>query len=218
MLTIARSETKRGILRVLSNDTCEVIFNRASGAPVVSKEDNFEYATVLPYAVNPDTNKLVFLVGRESEMKGWSGSRLIGDFGGARDFDDENGNPIPSETRRQTAARECYEELLSFLGTEEEIYEKLAEAEEFYNPTGSTFLWRVAYMPWLPLAFRRVYDYFAKCASVNEFGMRIIKSCPEGFYEKTEVMWLTAGELLARDDLRPEFRRTFETILTTLNK
>lgn len=154
----------------------------------------YRYLGVLPYAYTPD-DKLVFLLGQESSEHTHD-AYLWGAFGGGPEKEDLS--------LYHGAARECYEESMGFIGTQEEILESILKAAQIYaDATAVIFPMRIAYDTKLPEVYHRVYDYAKKC----------IKSCPIGWLEKMEIGWWQPQEIIdSPQQMRPAFNRFFRKL------
>lgn len=135
-----------------------------------------------------------FLLGREQEFKGWSGSGKYADFGGKR----EEGENVLA-----CAAREGYEESMGVLGSEKELREKVLPSSKDYIDAFAVenvnehfvIVVRSFYNKYLPKLFRDVFEYFIRCGKKRDEGKYEIAGCPEGFLEKDEIRWFGYDEL-----------------------
>lgn len=164
--------------------------------PQIQFPTKYKYAGVLPYAVVPSEialSGIVFLLGREHVEANWTGSNSLSDFGGAPDGDEK-----PDEA----AAREFWEETMGLLGNEETL---LGMIKRDARPTvlpysiGVMWLLPIPYDPELPTRFKNVHAYMMKCATPHptKKGFNYIASCPDGWLEKTEMLWISARRLYA---------------------
>lgn len=151
------------------------------------RDNNYIYAGVLPFGVGPG-GRVYFLLGREQVTHGWSGSNKWSSFGGSPD----------GQSPRQAAAREAYEESMGFLGTESEIRSHLYDELKFKTGDGYTYLFPFRYDSRVPEYFRNVFIYFTKCAKIDpKTGRYSLEGCGEGWFEKSEIMWIDAEVLCA---------------------
>lgn len=156
----------------------------------------YGYAGVLPYATVPLSvamSGVVFLLGREHPEEGWSGSNTWADFGGA---------PDDKELPDAAGAREMWEETMGMLGTQSEILSRLrtsARPVTFGASVGVTWLLPIAYDAELPKRFSNVVEYLSHCtrAHPSKKGFKFLPSCPDGWLEKTGLMWISARRLKA---------------------
>ena len=150
-------------------------------------------AGILPVAEH--NGKLYFLFGKEYNGKKWS------DFGGARD---------KNETHFDNAIREGYEETDGILGTEKELKKlvnkdrivKLDVRNEYYS-----YLFKIPYNVKLPEYFNNHHKFISK-----HFPSKINK---DGFFEKTEIKWVTMNELKNNHiKFRPFYNNIINIIIT----
>ena len=154
----------------------------------------YRYAGVLPFAKVPSEialSGIVFLIGREHVEANWTGSNSWSDFGGAPD-----GTERPDEA----GAREFWEETMGILGNEEELLGKVrgtALPTMLPNSIGVMWLLPIKYDPDLPTRFENVYAYMMKCSTPHptKKGFNYVASCPDGWLEKTAMMWISARRL-----------------------
>lgn len=154
-------------------------------------------AGVLP--ITPDHQRV--LIGREPVIKDWVASGHWADFGGGTEPGDED--------LAHTAAREAYEESMGFLGTIDEIRQRIATstidvsdvvAEGHPNLYYRTYLVIYEYQPEGPTLFERFFQYLKPCMQPPKYPprenpLRFIPSCPPGWTEKTAIRWVTKTEL-----------------------
>jgi len=148
---------------------------------------HYRFLGVLPYAYD-DNGELHYLLGEESADHE-EDAYLWGTFGGSPDQTDL--------TLYHGAARECYEESIGFLGSAEEILEKLLQTDKIYvTTTAVIFGLKVEYNVNLPKTYQEVYNYCQKC----------ISRCPEGWFEKSAIAWFTQTDILEKElQMRPKF-------------
>ena len=153
----------------------------------------YKYIGVLPYAINPITHERVYLLGRERD------ALLFGSFGGT---------PEPTDTSiYHTAARECYEESMGFLGSQDEIYKILKVTNTAYTEPNSaiTFLMEVKYDANLPRLYHNVYQYTTSSSLLPS-----VNAQSTGYYEKDEIGWFTRSDILrSKSIMRPTFYNFF---------
>lgn len=182
--------------------------------------DKIRGCGVLPIA-KAGKGRVMFLLGREQMFKGWKGSGKYADFGGAID---------KGENVLECAAREGYEESMGFLGSKEEIRQKVVPGNEgfidgFIHPESNVHMVvaiKIYYNKYMPSVFKNVFDYVTKCAKKIPEGKYVIDSCPEGFLEKDEVRWFGYDELKGMvekgdDKLRPYFAQCLEVMFNKYN-
>ena len=176
---------------------------------------NISGCGILPIAKS--NNKIYFLLGKEQIFKGWSGSNKFCDFGGKI----EN-----NENVLDCAAREGYEETLGLLGSLSDIRKMVSPDSEqfidvFMTPKKNEHFIvaiKIYYNKYLPKMYNDVFEYFTKCADKTDDGKFIIKSCPNGFFEKSEIKWFSYDELKKlvennrKDILRPFFIRCMKML------
>lgn len=156
----------------------------------------YEYAGVLPYAIVPPSVALsgfVFLLGREHPEQGWSGSNTWADFGGAPDV-----NELPDVA----GAREMWEETMGLLGTQQDLLFRIRMSSQpvTFGPSGGVmWLLPVAFDAQLPTRFANVVDYLSQCTRPHprKQGFKYLPTCPDGWLEKTALMWISARRLKA---------------------
>jgi hypothetical protein len=138
-------------------------------------------------------NKVYFLVGMEERDKMWS------DFGGGKE---------KNETPFQTATREGYEELDGFLGDYATL-QRLVKNHLIVTlniKTYSSFLFEIPYAGNLP-SFYNNHHAFIKKKMPN-----IINK--DGYYEKSQIQWMTFSELkLNKSKFRLFYRDFIDIIL-----
>ena len=142
-------------------------------------------AGVLPYARDPKTNNVFFLLCRERYSPGWADSGKWSDFGGHRES--------PHETSLQIAAREFYEESLGILCDNLQATELLLQEETTHRnlvPLNShqrifeMFAVPIEYDENLPRIFKRVIQF-----------LRFCHPNPEKWLEKTEIRWFSIQDV-----------------------
>ena len=174
------------------------------------------HAGVLPYCIvrdEQDQEKFCFLLGQERPETNWADSLTYCSFGG---------KPEPGETIMEAAAREAYEESMGFLGTEQEILDKLKELDSkgklmYFSPEDGkaiTYLLPVVYQPNLPTNFANFYNYVLYACQQMELkknkkakrGNYLHNFFPKGFFEKVDIIWLIDSDLskLVKREIRPE--------------
>lgn len=182
-----------------------------------------KYCGVLPFAREPTSGKLMFLLGREVDIKDWHDSNKWSDFGG---------KPLEEELLvyekygmdhglKDAAIRECYEETMGMLGCIDYLRTRQLERTCIVNDDGKTialiYTMPIMYDERLPTYYNRVYNYFKKCAKDHPElkGFKYIPSCPEGYMEKTELKWFTIDDIIdikKVDLFRPSFLNSFVQI------
>jgi hypothetical protein len=174
----------------------------------ITKTNN-RYVGVLPYATK--NGKRYYLIGKEHKQTGWDGSGKWSDFGG----DPEDETPLVG------AAREFYEETMGFFGNMTDIVKNLQNSKRVSVPGGYTYLLKIKFDPQLPLLFERVHRYFLQCAKMHrrKVGYMGIPSCPEGLFEKTDILWVSETDLkkavtTKSDIFRSQFLHSLLTILS----
>jgi 8-oxo-dGTP pyrophosphatase MutT (NUDIX family) len=145
------------------------------------------YGGVLPYAEHQ--GQVWLLLGQELRVPGWSGSEKWSPFGGGVE---------PGETLEMAAVREGYEESMGLLGRPASMRTR---GLHWSHEGGLTLLLPLEYDRRLPQYFRRFFRYAQRCQ----------QTCPEGWYEKTQIRWVALEHVDAMD-LRPEFRRTLRSL------
>lgn len=151
-------------------------------------------AGVLPVAVYK--GKIYLLLSREGYGRN---KGFYSDFGGTADS---------SETIKETAIRESYEESNGFLGTKSEI-DKLIQNKlitKLTSLTYTTYVVEVTYDKNLPKTFKNNLKYAQKA-----FGNIM---CKNGFYEKDKLKWV---ELTNIKKFLKELRPFYKKILTLDN-
>ena len=167
---------------------------------------DYKFAGVLPYSFRND-GKLVIVLGRERRVPGWSDSHRWSDFAGRRE---------PGENPVRTAARECYEESMGFLGTEDDIsrrltYDLCITITKNHRLIGYIFLMEIDYQENLPSQYGWVYQYMTQCMRRGRDGVMEVPGCPDGLFEKDKMGYFTLERLMAINDkrrLRYNFSRT----------
>jgi hypothetical protein len=190
------------------------------------------FAGVLPYSIRPRDEsplfgEIVFLLGREHENQGWSGSLRWSDFGGKPD-------PRYDATILDAASREAYEESMGLLGSQEDIKNAIATNGTLIKSDDGkvcSYLLPIAYDETLPKRYSDVYRSMLRCAvpHARKKGHIHVPGCAsgEGLFEKTAVAWVEAKKLLIADcdpnsphvqwiekELRRDFNRSLKTFLT----
>ena len=166
------------------------------------------YASVLPFAIDPD-GQVWLLLGQERHAAGRASSDRWSDFGGMSE---------PGETLKQAAARECFEESMGLFGTRHQIEARLDDALAFAatGPKGGRqFLMSVPFEQSLVEHFARFYHY-ARCAAALHAVTQADNT--GGLFEKQAIAWVRLSDVAELDrtgrlPLRFWFR---ETILQQL--
>jgi len=132
------------------------------------------YAGVLPATID-DQGVRHFLLGRERV------SDAFGDFGGGV----ESGETIVA-----AAARECHEESMGMLGTQDEIRAQIihhtVKTADMVGFRGSVFMVHIPFDTNINVYFNRVVKYLGRCQI----------QCPDGYLEKSEMRWFSEHELM----------------------
>lgn len=166
----------------------------------------YKYTGVLVYAYD-ENNLMHFLLGREAIIPDWPASGKFSDFGG---------NPSDeTEDKLNAAIRECFEETMGILGCEETLREKITLSPSItIDNSIIIYLLHVDYDHNLPVYYNRIYNYLTKCATyhpkIKDF--KYIPSCPEGYYEKIELKWVSINEIrqtLESNDKDSPYRASF---------
>lgn len=149
-------------------------------------------AGVLPVAVyNGEPH---FLMSKEKYTMGWKDSNKYADFGGRRDS---------GESIRRCAARECYEESMGFMGSEDEIFKKLSKNHPDYickvehKNASITYFIKMEYIKGIEKMFKNVIKYCEKWTNY-----------PKGHFEKSEL-WYLPYSVLKRDINKTAFQKKF---------
>lgn len=170
------------------------------------------YVGVLPFAFYK--NKLYLGLGQEKIRKGWKGSGLWSDFGGGLES---------SESRKQGAAREFFEESMGlFVGGPEEAYNKLSEKLSISGKGYTIYLLEVKFNSEASKLFRNFYKYmlnFGK-SDVRVCELRVrgdqINLRKPGYFEKTRFEWFTIEQVDSLKIFRPEFSKTWPKLKAKL--
>ena len=170
----------------------------------IFKKSAQKRAGVIPYTyVN---NILHFFLAKNIEEPNWSSSGKWTDFGGAIEL---------NELVEETAAREAFEEAMGFLGTYDELLEKLSGRRGFEYARCTSFSLKVPYNEgqYWPNLFSRVRQYMVPCFKENFLGVPCLASSPEGYFEKIEVGWFTLDHVNKNQYMFP---RIFVKILNKM--
>lgn len=175
------------------------------------------FVGVLPYSYDEDNN-IVILLGKEAYVDGWQDSLQWSGFGGSLE---ETDNSI-----YDGMAREAYEESMGFLGTQEEIYNKILNKPLFITnknkefslkinyggqPTKSyTTLLYIPYNNYLPDLYIRTYDYLRSSTLLKDnFPLAFsFVGKKKGFFEKIEINWFYPNEITENNEIY-QFRKAF---------
>jgi hypothetical protein len=161
-------------------------------------------ASILPVAIHK--NQLYFLFGRD-----------IGDTPGFACF----GGGVEEKEQKniyKAALREGAEELTGFLGDATQL-ETLIETNGGYFPITHqsnrgfyhAHLFRIPYEPLLPLFYQQNHDFLMKKLTKKHFSKN------KHLFEKAEIAWMTADEMIKRsEEFRPFYRLIIEQIIETL--
>lgn len=162
---------------------------------------NIKHLGVIPYSFNND-RKLVFLLGREHYEKCYNASLKFSNFGGSPELDDKS--------THDGAARECYEESMGFLGTQQNIYDSIINSNEvFENDQAILYPMEIKYDENMPKLYSDVYNYINK-----SFDITNINNIPEGYFEKIEIRWFTMRDIINNKDImRPIWFKFFLSIM-----
>ena len=147
------------------------------------------YCGVLFYAYK--NGRKVLLLGREAIVDKWHSSGKLSDFGGS---------PEKGETSSETAIRECYQETMGVLGCTITLKSILDTGKALYvkSTNATIYLVNIRYDENLPNYFNNIYNYLTKCQKDHPdwTGFKYIPSCPEGFVEKTEMIWVLLDDII----------------------
>ena len=159
------------------------------------------FVGVLPYSIDP-MGKTVFLLGQERFQPIWKDSLKWSEFGGKMERYDRS--------EAHGAAREAYEESMSFLGTKADIYKKIKNNNfhNFHNHKATIFPIFIAYDSELPTKFHTAYQYVKE--GTNKFKCKI----RDGYFEKSAIGWFTREQIINDPDkFRWPFRKSFVEIV-----
>ena len=131
-------------------------------------------------------NTIYVLCGREQIINGWEGSGKWCGFGGHKE---------QNETNRRCAARECYEETMGFIGTQNELFSQLNTKHQNFIGTmqSGTYMCYYIMIPYdekLPEIYRNVYKYMEQCNAISS------DTLSNGCFEKPFIRWYKLSELL----------------------
>jgi 8-oxo-dGTP pyrophosphatase MutT (NUDIX family) len=150
-------------------------------------------AGILPVAVYK--GQLYFLFGKEnrhSDTPGWA------DFGGGKE---------KGETQLQTAVRECSEELTGFLGSQQEIRNRIREKGVFiidsHDDTYRIHVLPIDYDDALPHYYNANQRFLQKYLDPEIYKRSKI-------FEKSEIRWFSLVELKSR---RSHFRNYYRRLV-----
>lgn len=163
----------------------------------IDKKKKYKYSGFIAYAGGTVMqDKVYFLLGREAIVPNWSESGKWSDFGGVPN---ENEDPIDA------IAREGFEETMGILGCEYTLKEKIIKNATFFEISTLTGFALIAMLPIeydqsLPTNYNNIYKYLSKCTKPHHKwkDFMTIPSCPEGYYEKIELKWVTLSNIEAR--------------------
>jgi 8-oxo-dGTP pyrophosphatase MutT (NUDIX family) len=155
---------------------------------------NWSRSGIIP--VTYVNGKWYFLLGLEHVAIGWGGSEKWTDFGGGVE-------PI-DKSPKETAAREGYEETMGILGTYEEIMASLEMSPVHINKNSYTYFPYFKYSGDLVNItgyFKRFYKYIMRCAHKRKDGKYYLPSCPEGYFEKTDMDWFSEDDIKIENNI-----------------
>lgn len=182
-------------------------------------ENKYKYAGLCIYAVDPTTQQIKILLGREAHYDDWSGSNKFSDWGGGL-----QGNEDPFTA----AIREGYEELMGILGDQNYLRNLVSQNGKGYyieSTKAAIYTLKIEYDPLLPQRFNGVIEYLNRCKRPHpqHAGFDYIPTCPEGYMEKVEMAWFTKDSLAEaigdnnKDKLfRTKFLQTMAVLLNVL--
>jgi len=166
---------------------------------------DYKYIGVLPFCQH--NGNIMILLGKEPYVDNWKDSMMWSDFGG---------KPEKNEKCIQTASRECFEETLGILGCNIYLAEQLSSSKSIFieHKNAIIYLLKIDYNESIPLHYNRIYSYFTKCTIDHPkiIGLKKIANCPDGYYEKTELKWMSLVNLkniLESDQAGQTFRKSF---------
>lgn len=171
---------------------------------IKSGKREMKHIGILPYSFNKE---VLFLLGKEHPEKGWHDALKWSDFGGSPELKDMS--------IYEVAAREGYEESMGFLGSYEELLDKVKKTDDvFYYNKALLFLIEIPYNEGLPKLYQNVYDYNSKCMVINDKGFGIVPSCPHGYFEKIQVEWMSSNFINNNKSiLRNKFYSFFKEVI-----
>jgi 8-oxo-dGTP pyrophosphatase MutT (NUDIX family) len=150
-------------------------------------------AGILPVAIYK--GQLYFLFGKENryaDTPGWA------DFGGGNE---------KGETHLQTAIRECTEELTGFLGSQQEIRNRIREKGVYVidsqDKTYRIHILPIEYDDALPHYFNANQRFLQKYLSPEVYKKSKI-------FEKSEIRWFSLADMKSR---RSQFRNYYRKLL-----
>lgn len=147
------------------------------------------YVGVIPYALDPVDNQHYILLGKEHSQHDWYDQNKWAHFAGGMEVTDPN--------LKMASARECYEESMGFLGSLDEIYNQLDDNYCLKYDNVCAYLLPIEYNPQLPILYKNVHGYLTRCtiSHPTKPGYDYLPSCPEGFFEKTDIGWFSTQQL-----------------------
>lgn len=152
---------------------------------------------ILPYSKHD--GKIYFLFGRETKRSKYKDSGLYSDFGGSKEH---------SETQRQTALREGYEETLGLLGNKKKLNELIKKTNrKVVTDEYTTFLIEIPYMPMITEIYKNMFEF-----SKEHFSDIVEKR--NGFFEKDSFDYFTVPQLNGSfKKFRPWYRKILKHVL-----
>lgn len=174
---------------------------------------NIKAAGILIYSFDEKGN-IVFLLGKENNNLHSSKSNKYSDFGGSRE---------KNESVIETAIREFDEESMSAILDIDTLKEKINDKNTFnVNINNYTeYVIKIEYNKTIPLVYNRIIQKLDDCMCYTSKDTKKykyqIKSCPDGYLEKSEMKWFNLMDLKKNiKNLRKEFIPTITKIINIL--
>jgi hypothetical protein len=181
-------------------------------------------AGIIPFSYF--NNTMYFLLGREHKETGWPGSEKLSDFGGSVEEKHKSPatlNEFGAELKDYpmiSAATEFWEETMGLFFPKKEVFKMLKNQNSLVVKSDSyaEYFLQLTYNPYWAELYRNAHNYILSCAvpHPSKTGYMYIPSCPEGYVEKTEVIWISYDDLKAATETttptqyRPDFLKTMK--------
>lgn len=170
-------------------------------------ETEYKYAGVMFRCIDAHTGEILYLLGQEANVPGWSEANKWSDFGGG--LKDAKEDPIDA------MAREATEETMGMRGCAVALAAEIRKDGRIFNlPEFKAIvcILDTAYDPTLAEHYNNTYKHLTQCMKDHPSwkGFRNIPSCPEGYLEKVQLRWWSEKDILAHEaEMRPAFFKTF---------
>jgi hypothetical protein len=154
-------------------------------------DNNIKYVSIIIYAIS--NNHILLLLGKESK----NGRINKTDYDLYSEFWDKLYN---DENIVDCASRILFEKTMNLIIDPLEFEKLINESKIQYTLNNNTiiFLFKIDYdkHKLIPDYYNKFYSYLLVCSSSNSMEQFAINTCPIGFFDKSELVWIHPNTIL----------------------